>query len=113
MQDMTRRHEYDNLMKDNPIYDGTNMELADWQLQIEKLASLPHSQAYKLATTKSTITPNKILKRLGNNLDCHDIKRKLEEVHSLIATEAHAASDLIANRVQTKHYRNTFTILLI
>ena len=35
-----------------------------------------------------------MLKRLGNDLDWHDIKSKLEEVYSSIATEVHAASDL-------------------
>ena len=40
-QDATHRQEYDNLMRDIPIYDGRNMDLADWQLQIEKVASLP------------------------------------------------------------------------
>ena len=34
MQDITHRHEYDNLMRDIPIYDRKNMNLADWLLQI-------------------------------------------------------------------------------
>ena len=33
-------------------------------------------------------------KRLGNDLDWHEIKWKLEEVHSPIATEVHATSNL-------------------
>ena len=61
------------------------MELADWLLQIEKVASLTHSQEYELTTAKSTSTLYKTLKRLGNNPDCQDIKRKLEEVYSPIA----------------------------
>ena len=84
MQDMTHRHEDDNLMKDIPIYDGKNMELADWLLQIKKVASLTHSQEYILATAKSNSTPYKIL----------NIKRKLEELYSPIATELHVAIDL-------------------
>ena len=81
-------------MRDIPIYDGKNMDLADWLLQIEKVASLTQSQEYKLATAKSTSTPYKMLKRLGNDLDLQDIKRKLEEVYSPIATKVHATSDL-------------------
>ena len=42
---------------------------------------------------KSTHTPYKMLKGLGNNIDWKDIKRKLE-VYSPIAMEVHAASDL-------------------
>ena len=51
------------------IYDGKNMELADWLLQITNVASLIHSQEYKLATANSISTPYKMLKRLGNNTD--------------------------------------------
>ena len=29
IQDITHRHEYDNLMRDIPIYDSKNMDLAD------------------------------------------------------------------------------------
>ena len=57
MQEMTYRHEYDNLMRDISIYDGKNMELADWLLQIKKEASLAHSQEYKIATPKLTSCP--------------------------------------------------------
>ena len=54
------------------------MELADCLLQIEKIALLTHSQQYKLATAKSASTPYKMLKRIGNNANWQDIKRKLE-----------------------------------
>ena len=35
MQDITFRQEYDNLMRDIPIYDGKNIDLVDWLLQIK------------------------------------------------------------------------------
>ena len=44
MKNMTHRHEYDNLMFSILIYDGKNMDLADWLLQIEKVALLTNSQ---------------------------------------------------------------------
>ena len=44
MQNMTRHHEYDNLMRDITIYDGKNMDLANFLLQIEKVAVLTNSQ---------------------------------------------------------------------
>ena len=47
MKDMTHRHEYDNLMRDIPIYDRKNMGLADLLLQIEKVALLTNSCEYK------------------------------------------------------------------
>ena len=43
IQDMTHRHEYNSLMRDILIYDGKNMDLADWLLQIKKVALLTHS----------------------------------------------------------------------
>ena len=94
IQDMTCRHEHDNLMRDILIYDGKNMELADLLLQIKMVASLTHSQKYELATAISTSTPYKILKRLGGNLDWQDNKRKLEEVYFPIDMEVHVASGL-------------------
>ena len=60
MHDMTHRQEYDNLMRDIPIYDRKHMELADWLLQIEKVALKTYSQEYELATAKSTRIPYKM-----------------------------------------------------
>ena len=110
IQDMTCRHEYDNLMRDISIYDGKNMDLADWLLQLKKLASLTHSKECKLATANSTSTPYRMLKRLGNDLDLHEIKRKLEEVYSPIATEIHAASDLHHKQMPDKILQNYIQI---
>ena len=69
------------------------MELADWLLQIEKVALLTHNQEYKLAKAKSESTSYKMLNRLGSNTDWQDIKKK-EEVYSPLTTEVHTASDL-------------------
>ena len=74
------------------------MELVDWLLQIEKVAALTNSQEYKRATAKSTSIPYKMLKRMGNDFSWQEIKWKLEEVYSPLATEVHPASNL--NRKQ-------------
>ena len=52
------------------------------------------SQEYELAAAKCTSTLYKMLKSLGNDLDWLEIKRKLEEVYSPIATKVHVASNL-------------------
>ena len=71
------------------------MDLADWLLQIEKVALVTQSQEYELTTAKSTSSPYKKLKKtLGNDLDWHEIKRKLEDVYSPIAIEVPAANYL-------------------
>ena len=61
-------------MRDITIYDGKNIELVDWQVQIEKVATLTNSQEYKLASSKSTSTPYKMLKGMGNDLSQQEIK---------------------------------------
>ena len=68
MQNMTRQHEYDNSMSGITIYDGKNMDLADWLLQVKTAAVLTNSQEYELATAKSTSTPYKMLKGMVNDL---------------------------------------------
>ena len=94
MQNMTRWCECDNLMRDITLYDGKNMDLANWLLQIKKVAVLTNTQEYVLATAKSTSIPHKMLTRMGNDLSWQEIKKKLEEVYSPIAIEVHTASDL-------------------
>ena len=111
MQDITHRHEYDNLMIDIPIYDWKNLKLADWLLQIEKVALLTHSQEYELATAKGTSMSYEMLKRIGNKANWQEIKRKLEDVYSL---QPHKYTMLVTytkNKDQRKHYRNTCKIL--
>ena len=56
IQDITHRHEYDNLMRDIPIYNGKNIELAELLLQIIKVVLLTHNQEYKLATASNKYT---------------------------------------------------------
>ena len=107
---MTCRHGYDNLMRDILIYDGNKMELVDWLLHVEKVASLTHSREYELATAKSS-TPYEMLKRLGSNTDWQDMKRKkctLLEPQRYMLLLIYTKS-----RDQMKHYRIIYTILLI
>ena len=42
------------------------------------------------------------MKRLGDDLDWHEIKRKLEKVYFPIVTEVHAASDLYHKQLPDK-----------
>ena len=69
-------------MRDILIYNGKTMDLTNWLLQIKKVSVLTNSQEYELATAKSTGTPYKMLKKMGNDLSWQAIKQKLEEVHS-------------------------------
>ena len=49
-------------------------DLADWLLLIKKVPLLTNSQDNELATAKSTNTPYKMLKRMGNDLNWQDSK---------------------------------------
>ena len=74
---------------------GIKHGLRDWLLQIEKVALLTSSQEYDLAMAKSTGTSCKMLKGMGGARSWSEIGKKLERVYSPIATEVHAASDLL------------------
>ena len=56
------------------------MELADWQLQTEKVALLTNSHENKLTTAILTSTPYKMVKRMGRDKKWQDIKKKMEGV---------------------------------
>ena len=74
-QNMTHRHEYDNLRRDIPIYDWKNMELAGWLLQIEKVGFVDTQLGIWTAHSQINEYTLKMLKQLGHDLDWQDIKR--------------------------------------
>ena len=93
MQNIFRWHEYDNLMWDITICDGKNMDIADWLLQIEKVAVLTNIQEYELATAESTSNSYTMLKWIRHYLSSQEIKKKWEVYYSVVK-EVHTASDL-------------------
>ena len=84
MHDMIWRHEYDNLIRDVPIYGRKNLVLADWQLQIEKVALLTNSQEYGLAMAKLTSTLYKMLKRMDRDRNWLDIEMNWKKCTHLL-----------------------------
>ena len=80
--------------EEDQFNESSLIDIADWLLQIEKkMAVLINSQEYELATAKSTSTSYQMLKRLENDLSWQEIKKKLEEVYSILM-EVHTISDL-------------------
>ena len=59
IQDMTHRHEYDNLMRDIPIYYGKNMVLAGWLVQIEKVVSVLITKSMNWLQLSQPVYPTK------------------------------------------------------
>ena len=52
------------------------MDLADWLLQIEKVAVLTNCREYELATANFTCTPYKMQKRLRSDFSWQEIKKE-------------------------------------
>ena len=112
MQNMTRYHVYNDFMRDITIYDGKNMDLADWLLQIKKVSVLTNSQKYESTTAKSTSTPYKVLK-IRNDLSRQEIKKKLEKVYSLRQQRYMPLVIYRRNNDLTKLCKSIFKTLLI
>ena len=50
---------------------------------------------YDLALAKSSATPYKMISQTPSNTAWRELKRKLQEVYSLVVTDVHAATDLL------------------
>ena len=103
---MTCKHEYDKLMRDIPIHNGTNMKLADWLLQTEKVALPTDSQVYELVTAKSTSTPYKMLKRIGRQ-NWQEIEKNWRKCAHQLLWKYMQPVTYIENNDQMKLYKKT------
>ena len=66
-----------------------------WISQIEKVVLLTCKPEYLLALAKLSNTPYKMILQCPNVTPWVDVKHKLQEVYSMVATEYHAATDLL------------------
>ena len=61
-----------------------------------KVSNLTHKPVYILALAKSSgSTPYKMISQTPSNAAWSELKRKLQEVYSLVATDVHVAKDLL------------------
>ena len=71
-----------DILTDVTVYDGKNIPLECWLLQIEKaqcFTNLPH---YNIALWKSIDTPYKQLSRVDRSRPWESIKKMLQEAHA-------------------------------
>ena len=87
------------------------MKLADWLLQIEKVALLINSQEYELAAAELTSTPYKMLKRMNRDRNWQGIKKKLEAMYSSIAAVVHTVSYLHRKQRPDERLQELYKIL--
>ena len=61
MNEMSKRHENEQFIRDIQIFDGKNIDLSEWIAQIKKVAHLTGKSEYLLALAKSSNTPYKMI----------------------------------------------------
>ena len=77
------------------MFNGKNIDFDEWIAEIEKVSNLTGKPEYILALAKSSGTPYKIISQTPSNTVSNKLKRKLQEVYSLVATDVHMATDLL------------------
>ena len=61
MNEMSKRHENEQFVRDIQIYDGKNIDFDEWIAQIEKVVLPTGKQEYLLALAKSSNTSYKMI----------------------------------------------------
>ena len=95
MDEMSKRHENEHFIRDIQIADGKSIDFKEWIAQIEKVALLTGKSEYTLALARSSNTPYKMILQCPSEIPWDDLKCKLQEVYPMVATEYHAATDLL------------------
>ena len=95
MNEMSKRHENEQFICDFQMFNGKNMDFDEWIAQIEKVSNLTGKPEYILALAKSSGTPYKMIFQTPSKTAWSELKRKLPEVYSSVATDVHVATDLL------------------
>ena len=95
MNEMSKRHENEQFIRDIQIFDGINIDFDEWSAQIEKVVLLTGKPKYLLALAKSSNTPYKIISQCPKETPWDDLKCKLQEVYLMVAMKYHASTDLL------------------
>ena len=95
MNEMSKRHENEQFIHDIQMFNGKNVNFDEWIAQIEKVSNLTHKQEYVLTLTKSSGTPYKMISQTPSNTAWSELRRKLQELYSLVVKDVHVATDLL------------------
>ena len=93
------------------MFNGKNIDFDGWIAQIEEVSKLPGKQEYVLALAKSSGTPYKMISQTPSNTAWSELKRKLQEIYSLVATDVHAATDLLRKQCANELLQDYITYL--
>ena len=109
MNEMSKRHEkMKQFIHDIEMFNGKNIDFDEWIAQIEKGSNLTGKPEYVLNLTKSSGTPYKMISQTPCNMAWSKSKRKLQEIYSLVATDVHAATDLLRKQFANElHFKIT------
>ena len=77
------------------MFNGKNIDFDEWIAQIKKVSNLTGKPEYVLTLVKSSATPYKMISQTLSNTAWSKLKRKLQEVYCLVATDMHAATYLL------------------
>ena len=99
MNEMSKRHENEQFLYDIQMFSVKNKDFYEWIAEIELVSILTGKPEYILTLAKSSGTPYKMLSQSPSNTAWSELKRKLQEVYSLIATVVHSATDLLRNQL--------------
>ena len=94
MNEMSKRHENEQCIHDIQMLNGKSIDFVEWIAQIEKVSNLTGKSEYILTQAKLSGTPYKMISQTPSNTAWNRLKRKLQEVYSLVATDMHVATDL-------------------
>ena len=105
MNEMSKRHENEQFIRDIQIFDGKHIDCNKWIAQTEKVVLLTGKPGYLLALAQSSNIPYKMISQCLNETPWDDLKCKLQEVSLMVATEYHAATDVLRNKGQMSLYK--------
>ena len=92
------------VLDDIPVFDGVkgSIDFETWLLKLDKAVEITSMNVSKLAFSKSSGTPHKMIKHLRREKLWEYIKEKLQITYSKLATDVHASTDL--NQNKQKHH---------
>ena len=92
------------VLDDVPVFDGLkgSIDFENWLLELDKAVEVTGMNISELAFSKSSGTPQKMIKRLRREKTWEFIKEKLQITYSKLATDVHTLTDLNQNK-QKRH----------
>ena len=80
---------------DIQMFNGKKIDFDEWIAQIEEVSYLTGKPEYVFTLAKSLGTPYQMITHTPSNTAWSELKRKLQEVYFLMATDIHVSTDLL------------------